>query len=388
MNATTLHDAAEMHGSARYRVLLASTSYPSSLNDWKGLFIQRLVEALARRPEIGLQLWCPPGPVPSGVQDGWRGNDSTWLNSLLERGGIAHMLRKHPARGLPLSLSLMYRLRRAYQHSQAHIFHVNWLQNAITLPGDGRPALVTVLGTDMQLLRLPGMRTLLRRAFDGRQVAICPNAEWMLPDLESAFGDIAHVRFVPFGIDPRWYALERRFVANAPSRWLCVSRITRAKLGTLFEWCAPHFANRQRELHLFGPMQEQIELPEWIHYHGPASPEELCDNWFPSAQGLITLSQHAEGRPQVMLEAMAAGLPIIASRLPAHEDLLDHREDGWLCDRATDVGDALAVFDDASANLQAGTRARTWAAREIGSWDDCAARYANLYRRLLDGRAA
>ena len=43
-------------------------------------------------------------------------------------------------------------------------------------------------------------------------------------------------------------------------------------------------------------MQESADLPDWVNYHGPASPGTLCREWFPSAHGLITLSQHAEGR--------------------------------------------------------------------------------------------
>ncbi len=95
-------------------------------------------------------------------------------------------------------------------------------------------------------------------------------------------------------------------------------------------------------------MQEQIEIPAWVHYHGPATPEMLCREWFPRTQGLISLSQHSEGRPQVMLEAMAAGLPIIASSLPAHEDLLRHKDTGWICRESEDLSDALLTLENDS----------------------------------------
>ena len=368
------------------RVLLAATSYPSGDTDWKGLFILRMVEALARRGDLELSTWSPPGPLPGNVARATTTGDDAWLQRLMERGGIAHLLRRRRLQGVAAGVSLLRRQHRAFARNAADMFHVNWLQNALALPRDRRPALVTVLGTDMQLLRLPGMRAMLRRKFGGRAVAVCPNADWMLPELQAAFGDVAVVRCVPFGIDSRWYALERRFEANAAPKWLCVSRLTRGKLGPLFEWTEPAFAHGKAELHLFGPMQEQVELPAWVHWHGPASPDDLCATWFPQAHGLVTLSRHAEGRPQVMLEALAAGLPIVASRLPAHADLLGEGDGGMLCDSASAALAAIDHLSDPVANRALGLAGRARMQAGIGTWDDCAGRYAALYRQLLAGR--
>lgn len=365
-------------------LLLTATSYPASDHDWKGLFIRHMVDSLARRPDVAVSFWGPPGPLPSPVRRATLADDDAWTHSLMDRGGIAHLLRRRPAQGLAAAFSLLKRQRRAFLQSSADIYHVNWLQNALALPDDRRPALVTVLGTDMRLLRLPGMRTLLRRAFKGRNVAICPNADWMLPILTEAFGDLATVRFVPFGIDPRWYAMERRFEANAIPKWLCVSRLTVDKIGPLFEWTEPTFANGLAELHLFGPMQEKLALPPWVRWHGPASPDDLRENWFAQASGLITLSRHAEGRPQVMLEALASGLPIVATHLPAHDDLLSAGDGGILCETADDVRTALAALADPVANRALGSRGRSRMQADIGTWDDCAERYVALYRHLRE----
>lgn len=372
---------------ATRQILMASTSYPSSPVDWKGLFIQRLVGALAERRDTSLELWAPPGPVPSAVSMAWRADDAAWLQRLMERGGIVHLLRERPMLGLPGAGGLMYRLGRAYRQSRAHLFHVNWLQNALPLPGDHRPALVTALGSDMPLLRLPMMRHLLRRAFTGRRVTLCPNADWMVPTLEAAFGDVAEVRCVPFGIDASWYRVARGLHTGGAHRWLCVTRLTAAKLGHLFEWCEPHFARRGRELHLFGPRQEEgIRVPAWVHFHGPATPDQLRTEWFPQATGLISLSRHAEGRPQVMLEAMAAGLPILASRLPAHEDIIQHAATGWLCDDPAGMAPGIDMIEDRSSNAGMGARARGLARSRFGDWDDCGARYAAVHNQLTQDR--
>lgn len=367
-------------------VLMVASSFPSSLGDWKSVFIRHLAEALSSREDIALRLWAPIGEASSRIRWATTPSDSALLSRLMAQGGLAHLLRNHPLKGFLSSLRVLVALRAAAQRTDADIYHVNWLQNALSLPKDEKPIVVSVLGTDMQLLRVPFMRHLLRRTFIGRRVVICPNAEWMLPILHDAFGDLANITFVPLGIDPGWFQISRSPLPQ-PARWLAVTRVTKGKLGSLLEWCAPYFADGRRELHLFGPMQEIIAMPSWVFYHGPSTPDELRDLWFPTATGLITLSRHAEGRPQVMLEAMAAGVPVLASDIPAHANFLRHGETGLLCRSATDLGAQLEYLEDPTENVRIGHAAQDWAKRQVGTWDDCAGRYLGAYVDLLGADA-
>jgi len=366
------------------RVLLLSTSYPADATDWRGVFMRHLVAALARRDDIQLEVWAPPGELPATATPITIPPEAAWLKRLMAAGGISHLMRSGGAHTLLAPLKLLRMIAAAYRRNHTtDVYHVNWLQCALPLPRDGKPALITVLGNDLKLLRLPFMRHLLRRAMRQRKVALCPNAEWMQTPLLSAFGDVAEVIPVSFGIDPCWYAIVQNASTPPRRRWLAVTRLTSDKVGPLFDWSNDFFRDDQRELHLFGPMQEGISIPEWVRYHGVATAEQLAKEWFPGAAGLITLSRHAEGRPQVMLEAMAAGLPIIASRMPAHASFIENGVTGILCDSPQTYGAALQQLECAETRQRLGEAARAWAAREVGTWDDCAQRYASIYRKLL-----
>ncbi|MDD5328823.1 MAG: glycosyltransferase family 4 protein [Sulfuricella sp.] len=364
-------------------VLMTSSSYPENSQDWQGRFIANLATSVANTEGINLSLWAPPGELPCQVMSAATPEEAAWLRQLSRDGGIAHQLRSRGPLAAATVIGLLKRLRSAYRRAPADVVHVNWLQNALPLWGTKTPAVVSVLGSDFGLLRLPGMKALLRAVFKQRKVILAPNAEWMCAELETNFGDIAEIRPIPFGVDAAWFGVQRKLPHDGKHLWLAVTRLTKNKIGDLFAWSDGLFG-QDRQLHLFGPMQEEMTLPSWVRYHGPTHPMQLLNDWFPRAAGLISLSRHDEGRPQVMLEAMAAGLPVIASDLPAHRTLVRHGQTGWLADSADTYREALAHFEIPQHNRQAGDIARSWISESIGTWGDCANRYVVAYRQLLE----
>jgi glycosyltransferase involved in cell wall biosynthesis len=370
--------------SEKIRVLMVSTSYPEDERDWRGRFIANIVTAISRRSDLELSLWAPPSKLPDSVANATTMTESAWLHALAGRGGIAAALRVGPLRAVNDALGLLWRLRQVYRRTASiDIAHVNWLQNALPLWGLNTPALISVLGTDFGLLRHTLIRRLLRAVIRQRRCIIAPNAAWMTTKLQESFGDIATVETIPFGVDPAWFRIQRITDVPVRPRWLVVSRITAPKIGALIEWGHGLF-DGTRELHLLGPKQESLTLAPWVHYHGPTNPEELICKWFPQCTGLITLSRHDEGRPQVILEAMAAGLPVIASDLPAHRDVIQHGSTGWLVRSAGELAEALNTLETPHINRSIGEQARNWVATHIGTWDDCVRRYQGAYRRLVE----
>lgn len=362
---------------------MTSTSFPATAQDWRGRFIASMAAAIAAQPQVSLSLWAPPGDTGYDVQNAVTPKDAVWLQALAQQGGIAHLLRTSKLVFIVSAFNLQWRLGRVYRGRKSDVVHVNWLQNALPLWGTGTPALITVLGTDFALLKLPGMRLALRAVLKQRRAILAPNAAWMCSALESAFGDIAEVRTIPFGVDEAWLRLKNQPAPDGVHHWLAITRLTEPKLGNLFTWGEGLFGAR-RQLHLFGPMQDEIDIPSWVHYHGPTHPNALQEEWFPKATGIITLSRHSEGRPQVLLEAMAAGLPVLASYLPAHCDLMQHQHTGWIARNREDVAVGLQYLENGANQQRVGLAGRQWIQDTIGSWNDCAARYTQAYRDLME----
>jgi glycosyltransferase involved in cell wall biosynthesis len=204
----------------------------------------------------------------------------------------------------------------------------------------------------------------------------------MVPILLKEFGELAEIRYIPLAVDDHWYQVKNDSTSVATQKWLSVLRVTPKKIGPLFDWGKDFFIGN-RELHLFGPVQEPVNIPSWVHYHGPIKPLELANDWFPRAAGLISLSQHDEGCPQIMLEAMAAALPIIASDITGHSDAVTHMHNGFLVSSSAEFRTALTYCDDIEFRLQMGLRGKQKVINTHGNWKSCASRYETAYSELI-----
>jgi glycosyltransferase involved in cell wall biosynthesis len=261
----------------------------------------------------------------------------------------------------------------------------------------GVPAVVKLHGSDMDVL---AMRPALRR-----QLA------WALPRaagvvaVSRALGQAAEdlgvprhlIHIVTNGVDetmfrPRDRAAARSELgkANDARKWIVfVGRVEGDKgaldLAGAFERLAA--ANPDAVLVVVGDGKARATMTDSLRALGDrviftgARPLPEIPLWM-SAADVVTLPSHHEGTPNVLLEALACGRRVVATRVGGIPDVVHRAELGELVPVA-DVGalsaalaTALATPYDAAAVAALGAR---------GGWDESAAR---LYAALEQARDA
>ena len=126
---------------------------------------------------------------------------------------------------------------------------------------------------------------------------------------------------------------------NDPPTFVCVGRLCPEKAQRLLIQATAALVNEGRKLRvvLIGDGPDRPALESAAAEYGVADAVEFT-GWQPSAQiadrlrssrALVSCS-FAEGLPIVLMEAYAAGCPVIATRIAATYELVENGKSGWL----------------------------------------------------------
>ena len=127
--------------------------------------------------------------------------------------------------------------------------------------------------------------------------------------------------------------------------------------------------------------RDQVEIADKVHFLGARND---VPRWMPHFDVLWSTSGY-EGQSNAILEAMAAGVPVVATDIPGTRDLVVPEETGYLVQVGHRAGFARwtnQLLDDAALAARLGQAARQRVASEFGI-EAMLSRYVALYRSVL-----
>jgi glycosyltransferase involved in cell wall biosynthesis len=330
------------------KVVTLTTSYPRGEGDHAGSFVARAVEKLR---EAGVDVTV----VAPGTFDDF---------GLTGGPGVLANARRRPWAAPALLGSMAVAARRAAR--DADLVHAHWLQAGAAAALTGKPFVVTLHGSDLELgRRAPALsRWILRRA-TGVIAVSQPLAS------EAAALGARRVQVIPNGIDlPPEGPGE-----TVPPEVLFVGRLSPEKgIDDLLD------AGEGLNVVVAGDGPLRQRVPGAL---GFVSVHELEGLYRRAA--VVACPSHREGFGVACAEAMAYGKPVVASAVGGLLDLVIHDRTGLLVP-PRDPRALRAALDrllgDADLRRRLGTAAREHVAR-LCSWERVTSSTLSAYRTGL-----
>ena len=214
-----------------------------------------------------------------------------------------------------------------------------------------------------------------------------------------AVGNLARRTWVvPNAVDATFFDMQAQPAGGGPVKILCVGRVCALKNQNALIRALDSLAGRRKfELRFCGMAdpddpygQEFVSLVQarpWCVYRGLAGREEL--KGLLREATVLVLPSLEENCPMTVLEAMAAGVPVIAARVGGVPELIEEGKMGFFCDPLDAASMAAAVeqvirYPAAAVEVARQARER---ARERFHPAAVARRHLEIYREVLGSAA-
>lgn len=200
------------------------------------------------------------------------------------------------------------------------------------------------------------------------------------------------IKVIPDGIDLSKFRAPKRPIDPDPVRVLSIGRLIPRKGFHRLIAALPALRRRASRRFILeivgeGPMMgelkrmaEELGVSDIVRFVGSVPYERLHERY--ESAHIFALCSSAEGMPLVVLEAMATGLPVVASRVQGIDELVSDGVNGFLIDDPSDaeaIAEGLAkLIDDGRLRLRMGEEAL----RTVGryDWSNIAERYLRIYK--------
>lgn len=390
-------------------VLVFTSLFPNNVQPNLGVFVEERIARVARVPGISLRVvapvpWYPP--FLPGARARYRR-----VRSAESVRGIEVLHPRYamiPKVGMPLHGPMMLRsllapVRSLHARARFDLIDAHYVYpDGYAAVGLGRslgiPVVVSARGSDVnRFASFPRIRPKLEETLAGAATVIAVSGA--LRDRIVALGTPASkIEVIPNGVDLAVYAPRDRRAARA--RLGLEDRRTLLYVGNLVpgkgvEILIDAFARLVEGVSVQlvivggGPLRPALEararsrgVAGSVRFAGEIPHAALAD-WYSAADALCLASER-EGWPNVLLEALACGTPVVATRVGGIPEIVVSDRIGILADGSP--GAIAAAAHEALAREW--DRAALRAHAEGFTWERAAASVVRVFERALGAREA
>ena len=179
----------------------------------------------------------------------------------------------------------------------------------------------------------------VRDAFQKIDALVSPSRYLATKYEESGIIDRHKIHVIGNGVEKRFFGVEEIELKRDEVRFGFLGALSEHKgVGVLLDVLSILSADESWSFHFsgFGSMEKNIDRFQHFHpngkrvfFNGSTNPE-CIDKFFSEIDVLVAPSIWPENQPLVIMEAMASGRPVIASRIGGIPELVDHRINGML----------------------------------------------------------
>ncbi|MGH8609882.1 MAG: glycosyltransferase family 4 protein, partial [Gammaproteobacteria bacterium] len=381
-----------------------TTSFPISAGSSSGIFVARLVESLSKH--IDITVLTPASDRPHDVAFShnlkvfpFAYAPRAWRRLAHQPGGIPEALKERPWYFFlvpSFCLSMFFGCLR--QAKGSDLINANW---AITgciagLAGKllGKPVVTTLRGSDYNRAKTSWLEhRILGFCLRFNQRIVTVNIA-MAKGLQRQFPRWSQkITVIENGVADAFLSLplvKSKQAGEVPLELLTIGSLTRNKdIATVIRAISQVRDVVKVRLTVIGDgpekdrlhsMVQEYELAGLVHFVGGVLPERIPS--FLANTDVLLVASRSEGRPNVVIEAMAAGRAVVGTRINGVTELIEQGKNGLLFDsgNSRELADCIRkLFMQPELIKEFGDAGRELVKRMNLTWEAAASKYLDLY---------
>jgi glycosyltransferase involved in cell wall biosynthesis len=396
----------KIHSDNWINVVVLTTSYPIRNGPPSGPFVKRLVEYLPKNVKATVltpciqyrEDYCEKGIFRVKC---FRYAPKRWQRLAHSPGGIPVALQSNPLLYLILPWLLISMVFTCWRETKdTDLIHANWSINGVLagiVAGLRRIPLVTTLrGEDVsRSVNSKLFHWILGKSLKVSSCVVTVSDAFHAQIVEQFPCYASKVRVVHNGIERHLLKRTIRPITHSVIRIVMIGSLIPRKDISTFLYAltnAPEPDSIQAVIVGDGPERNTLELLSMelglasiVTFTGAVLPDDVGE-YLNNADILVLCSQ-SEGRPNVVLEAMAAGVVVVATAIQGVTEIITDGHNGLLFK----PGDATGLLrhlerlrTETEFHEKLAHEARVWIQEENLFWDTTGHNYAEIYRESID----